>query len=37
MKDKDYDKILLKMINDDTRDIIIKTLQDYLTQLYKER
>lgn len=37
MKEKDYDKILLKMVNDDTRDIIIKTLQDYLTQLYKEQ
>lgn len=37
MKEKDYDKMLLKMVNNDTRDIIIKTLQDYLTQLCKEQ
>ena len=37
MKDKDYDKILLKMINEDTRDTIIKVLKAYLTQICKER
>ena len=37
MKDKDYDKILLKMVNDDTRGIITKTLKDYLKLLRKEQ
>lgn len=33
MKDKDYDKLLLKMLNDDTREIIKKTIKDYLSSL----
>ena len=28
-----YDKKLLKMLNDETREIIIKTLKDFLAQL----
>ena len=36
-KDKDYDKQLLKMLNDDTRKIIAKTLKKYLEQIHKER
>lgn len=32
MKDKDYDKILLKMVNNDTREIIKKIIKDYLQQ-----
>ena len=32
MKDKDYDKALLKMLNNDTRDIIKKIIKDYLSQ-----
>lgn len=30
---KNYDKILLKMINDDTREVIIKIIKDYLSSL----
>jgi hypothetical protein len=33
MKDKDYDKILLKMLNDKTRETIKKIIKDYLSQL----
>ncbi len=29
-----YDKLLLKMLNDETREIIIKTLKDFLAQLH---
>ena len=29
---KDYDKILLKMINENTIEIIIKIIKDYLSQ-----
>ena len=29
---KNYDEILLKMINEDTMDIIIKIIKDYLSQ-----
>ena len=36
-KDKDYDEKLLKMLNDDTRKIIAKTLTKYLEQIHKER
>lgn len=32
MKDKDYDKLLLKMLNDETREIIKKTIKDYLSK-----
>lgn len=32
MKDKDYDKMLLKMVNDDTRELIKKIIKDYLSQ-----
>jgi hypothetical protein len=32
MKDKDYDKMLLKMVNDKTRELIKKTIKDYLSQ-----
>lgn len=32
MKDKDYDKILLKMVNKNTRSLIMKVLKDYLSQ-----
>lgn len=32
MKEKDYDKILLKMVNDDTRELIKKMIKDYLLQ-----
>ena len=32
MKDKDYDKILLKMANDNTRELIKKIIKDYLQQ-----
>lgn len=32
MKDKDYDKILLKMLSDNTRELIKKTIKDYLQQ-----
>ena len=31
-KDKDYDKQLLKMLNDKTRSTIIKVIKDYLSQ-----
>ena len=31
-KDKDYDKQLLKMLNDKTRSTIIKVIRDYLSQ-----
>ena len=37
MENKNYDEILLKMLNDDTRPIIIKTLKKYLKQIHKER
>ena len=37
MRDKDYDEKLLKMLNDDTRKIIAKTLTKYLEQIHKER
>ena len=36
-KDKNYDEKLLKMLNDDTRKIIAKTLTKYLEQIHKER
>jgi hypothetical protein len=29
---KNYDEILLEMINEDTMDIIIKIIKDYLSQ-----
>lgn len=29
----DYDEILLEMINEDTIDIVLKTITDYLSQL----
>lgn len=32
MKDKDYDKVLLKMIDNDTRELIKKIIKDYLKQ-----
>ncbi len=32
MKNKDYDKVLLKMLNDNTRDIIKKVIKDYLSK-----
>ena len=32
MKNKDYDKILLKMLNDNTRETIKKTIKDYLSK-----
>lgn len=32
MKDKDYDKVLLKMVNNDTRELIKKIIKDYLKQ-----
>ena len=32
MKDKDYDKLLLKMLNDNTRELIKKIIKDYLQQ-----
>ena len=31
-KDKDYDKQLLKMLNDKTKSTIIKVIKDYLSQ-----
>ena len=34
---RNYDEELLKMLNDDTREIITKTLQKYLKQIYKEQ
>ena len=33
MRDKDYDKMLLKMINDNTRELIKKIIKDYLSTL----
>ena len=32
MKDKNYDKLLLKMLNDNTRERIKKIIKDYLQQ-----
>ena len=29
---KNYDEILLKMLNDKTRELIIKIIKDYLSQ-----
>ena len=30
---KNYDEELLKMLNDETREIILKIIKDYLSQL----
>ena len=32
MKNKDYDETLLKLLNDNTRELIKKMLKDYLSQ-----
>ena len=37
MKNNNYDEKLLKMLNDDTREIISKTLKEFLKQIHKER
>ena len=37
MNSKNYDEKLLKMLNDDTREIISKTLKEFLKQIHKER
>ena len=37
MENKNYDEILLQMLNDQTRKIIFKTLKKYLEQIDKER
>lgn len=33
MSEKDYDEKLLKMLNDNTRDVIIKVLKEFLKQV----
>ena len=37
MENKYYDEKLLKMLNDNSREIITKTLQEFLKQIHKER
>ena len=37
MENKNYDEILLQMLDDRTRKIIFKTLKKYLEQIHKER
>ena len=37
MENKNYDEILLQMVNDRTRKIIYQTLKKYLEQIHKER
>ena len=32
-QDKNYDEILLKLINENNREVIRKTIKDYISQL----